>query len=94
MGSTRNSPANDAAQFKVLHVYRGGHRKGDTILAPVGWGHPVPFCLGMMGVAPAKPAGTYGVIAFSRTTPELNFISSDDVQVMIRAGWIKSARVR
>jgi hypothetical protein len=78
----------------VLHVYRGRARKGETIAAPPGWGHPVPFCVGMMGPASAKPVGAYGVVAFTRSTPELNFIEPRHVQLMIREGWIRSARAR
>jgi hypothetical protein len=67
-------------------------KKGSTIAAPIGWGHPVPVCAGMMGPAPAKPIGAYGVIAFTSSQPELNFISPGDVQIMIKNGWIRSAR--
>jgi len=80
------------ARFRIVHVYRGSRRKGDTIEAPVGWGHPTPVCAGMMGAAPARPPGAYGVIAFARHAPQLDFIQADDVQLMIRRGWIKSAR--
>jgi hypothetical protein len=80
------------ARFRIVHVYRGSRRKGDTIEAPVGWGHPTPVCAGMMGAAPARPPGAYGVIAFARHAPHLDFIQADDVQLMIRRGWIKSAR--
>jgi hypothetical protein len=91
---TRSAEAGEPAAFKVLHVYRGSARKGDTIVAPVGWGHPVPYCVGMMGAAPPRPQGAYGVIAFARHAPILEFIKPDDVQLMIRRGWIKSARAR
>ncbi len=46
----------------------------------------------MMGAAPPKPVGAYGVVAFRDTSPELNFIKPEDVQIMIREGWIRSAR--
>ena len=89
---TKPAAAGEPARFKVLHVYRGSRKKGDTISAPVGWGHPTPVCAGMMGAAPPKPAGAYGVIAYAAHAPLLEFISPDDVQLMIRRGWIRSAR--
>ncbi len=82
------------SKFKIIHVYKGAARKGDTIQAPVGWGHPMPVCAGMMGHAPSRPVGAYGVIAYRDTAPELNFIKPDDVQIMIKQGWIRSARAR
>ena len=89
---TKPAASGQPARFKVLHAYRGAHKKGETIHAPVGWGHPSPFCVGMMGSAPPKPLGAYGVIAFARHAPQLEFIAPDDVQLMIRRGWIRSAR--
>lgn len=89
---TRPAASGKPARFKVLHVYRGAHKKGETIDAPVGWGHPTPMCVGMMGPAPAKPLGAYGVVAFARHAPQLEFIAPEDVQLMIRKGWIRSAR--
>jgi hypothetical protein len=38
--------------------------------------------------------GAYGVIAFNASAPELNFIKPEDVQIMIREGWIRSAQAR
>ena len=69
-------------------------KKGDTIEAQPGWGHPQPFCVGMMSPAAAKPVGTYGVIAFRNDAPQINFIKPEDVQMMIRNGWIRSAQTR
>lgn len=89
---TRSAASGEPARFKVLHVYRGAHKRGETIESPVGWGHPTPVCVGMMGPAPAKPLGAYGVIAFARHAPQLEFIAPEDVQLMIRRGWIRSAR--
>ncbi len=92
---TRSSNTPGApALFKVIHVYRGTLRKGQTIDAPPGWGHPTPVCAGMMGPATAQPVGAYGVIAFARTSPMIDFIKPEHVQIMIREGWIKSARAR
>lgn len=91
---SRSAEPGAPASFKVLHVYRGSLRKGQTIEAPVGWGHPIPFCVGMMSAAPALPKGAYGVVAFARHAPQLEFIKPDDVQLMIRRGWIRSARPR
>ena len=82
------------ARFKVLHVYRGSLSKGQTIEAAAGWGHPAPFCLGMMGPPYPKPVGSYGVVAFRNGQRELNFISAEHVAIMIEQGWIRSARVR
>jgi hypothetical protein len=89
---TKPAASGEPARLKVLHVYRGARQKGETIDAPVGWGHPTPMCVGMMGPAPAKPLGAYGVIAFARHAPQLEFIAPEDVQLMIRRGWIRSAR--
>lgn len=91
---TESAAPGQPARFKVLHVYRGSNRTGDTLVAPVGWGHPTPVCAGMMGAAPARPTGAYGVIAFARHAPQLDFIQPDDVQLMIERGWIRSARAR
>lgn len=90
----RGAEPGKSARFEIFHVYRGEARKGDVVDAPFGWGHPVPQCVGMYGPAPALPVGAYGVIAFASTAPELNFIKPEDVQVMIRQGWIRSARAR
>jgi len=84
--------AGEPARFKVIHTYRGDRRNGEIIEAPVGWGHPTPVCVGMMGAAPPEPVGTYGVIAFAAHAPLLEFVSAEDVQLMIRRNWIKSAR--
>ena len=89
---TKAAAAGEPASFTILHVYRGSRKKGDRIEAPVGWGHPTPVCIGMMGAAPPKPVGAYGVIAFDAHAPLLEFVSANDVQLMIRRGWIKSAR--
>ena len=91
---TRPAAAGAPASFKVLHVYRGTLKKGQTIEAPVGWGHPTPVCVGMMGAAPPLAKGAYGVIAFARHAPLLEFIKPNDVQLMISRGWIRSARAR
>jgi hypothetical protein len=91
---SRSGPRGETSRFKVLHVYRGTASKGGTIEAPAGWGHPVPVCTGMMGDAPSAPVGAYGVIAFRNSSPQLNFIKPEDVQIMIDKGWIRSARRR
>ena len=80
------------SRFKVLHVYRGPARKGETIETVASWDYPVPVCAGMMSPPPAKPVGTYGVATFRNGSPELNFIPMKHVQTMIAEGWIKSAR--
>ena len=89
---TESAAPGEPARFKVLHVYKGSARKGDTIAAPFGWGHPVPVCVGMMGHGPVRPVGAWGVIAFASHAPAIEFIKPEDVQLMIRRGWIKSAR--
>ena len=91
---TRTSQPEKPALFKVHHVYRGTSMEGKTVEAPLGWGHPEPFCLGMMSAAPGHPIGAYGVIAFRHTSPVINLIKPDDVQIMIREGWIRSAQAR
>jgi len=48
----------------------------------------------MMGPAPPMPLGAYGVIGFAAHAPLLEFISADDVQLMISRGWITSAQAR
>ena len=91
---TRSGERGQPSRFKVLHVYRGSRKKGDVIDAPLGWGHPEPFCAGMVGPPHPKPVGTYGVIAFQDTSPQLGFIRPSDVQTMIKERWIRSARAR
>ena len=80
--------------FEVIHVYRGNLKVGDKVQTTPGWGHPEPFCVGMMSAAYPKPTGTYGVVAFPTGTRTLDFISPEDVQLMIQKGWITSARAR
>lgn len=82
------------SRFKIIHVYRGSLRKGEIIEAAAGWGHPAPFCIGMMGPAYPRPVGSYGVVAFRDGRRELNFISPEHVRIMIDKGWIQSARAR
>lgn len=83
-----------SSNFKIIHVYRGSLRQGEVIEADAGWGHPAPFCLGMMSAAYPRPVGSYGVVAFRDGRRELNFISPDHVRMMIGKGWIKSAQAR
>ena len=82
------------SSFKVIHVYRGNLRVGDTVQTTPGWGHPEPFCVGMMYEADPKSVGTYGVVAFAQGQRKLNFISPENVRIMIDKGWIKSAQAR
>jgi hypothetical protein len=91
---TRSGSVGSTSRFKVLHVYRGGLKKGSFVEAKPGWGHPTPVCAGMMGPPHPRPFGAYGVIAFNAASPELNFIQPEDVQIMIREGWIRSAQAR
>jgi hypothetical protein len=91
---TRSGAPGQPNRLKVLHVYRGTARKGDVIDALPGFGHPTPVCAGMMAPPAAKPVGAYGVVAFKRSEPVLDFISPRHVQIMIREGWIKSAQAR
>lgn len=91
---TRNPAGDGKSALKVLHVYKGDRRKGETVEATASWDLPVPFCAGMMTPPPEKPVGTYGVFALRGELPELNLIRPDDVQLMIRNGWIRSARAR
>jgi hypothetical protein len=91
---TRQGGPGEPSLLKVIHVYRGTTNKGDTIAAPPGYGHPIPVCAGMGGPPIAKPAGAYGVVAWTATSPALNFIKPEHVQIMIREGWIKSAQAR
>ncbi|HEY8591896.1 MAG TPA: hypothetical protein VIL42_03415 [Sphingomicrobium sp.] len=80
------------SMLKVLHVYKGGLRKGYTIEGTASFDLPVPHCSGMMMPPDEKPVGTYGVFALRGDSPELNMIKPEDVQLMIRKGWIRSAQ--
>lgn len=80
--------------FKVIHVYRGNLRAGDKLQTTPGWGHPEPFCVGMMAEAHPRPVGSYGVAAFTQGRRTLNFVSPENVRIMIDKGWIQSARQR
>ena len=91
---TRERGPGEPARFKIIHVYRGTLHKGDIVEAIPGWGFPEPVCVGMMSPAYPKPPGTYGVAAFSRDRKMLNFVSPENVRIMIDKGWIKSARTR
>jgi hypothetical protein len=91
---TRTGRPSEPSLLKVIHVYRGTARKGDTIAAVPGYGHPTPVCAGMGGLPIAKPVGAYGVVAFNRANPALDFVQPKSVQIMIDQGWIKSARAR
>ena len=88
------APGEASSSFKIIHVYRGDLRAGQTVQAVPGWGHPEPVCVGMMSPAYPQPVGTYGVVAFAKGQRTLNFISPENVQIMIDKGWIKSARAR
>lgn len=93
-GVVRESRARgEPSRFEIIHVYRGERKKGEMFEALPGWDHPEPFCAGMAGPPLPKPVGTYGVIAFRASSPQLSFIKPDDVQTMIERGWIQSARV-
>lgn len=89
---TRTGAPGDPITLEVLHVYKGGRAKGDTVEAPSNWDYPVPVCAGMMTPPPSKPVGAYGVFAFRAEYPGLVLIKPDDVQAMIRHGLIRSAR--
>ena len=86
--------ASDRTRLKILHVYRGTSKKGETIEAVPNWDFPIPYCAGMMGPPAPKPIGTYGLFAFRSGSPGLSFIPPKQVQTMIREGWIMSARAR
>jgi hypothetical protein len=86
--------ASNRTRLKILHVYRGTSRKGDTMEAVPSWDFPIPYCAGMMAPPPAKPVGTYGLFAFRNGTLGLSFIPPEHVQTMIREGWIVSAQAR
>ena len=91
---TKAGMPGEPERLKVIHVYRGTARKGDVIERPPGYGHPVPYCAGMMGLPRPQPVGTYGVFAFASDKPDLNFIAPKYVQMMIKQGWIRSAQAR
>jgi len=84
----------ERSRLKILHVYKGNVRKGQTILAQTGFDYPVPACAGMMGPPPPKANGTYGVVALRTDAWGLTFIKAKDVQMMIERGLIRSARAR
>lgn len=79
-------------RFRIIHVYKGSHRPGSVIEAPLGWGLEPPMCAGMLGGPPPLPRGTYGVVLFQSERPELNFVSDQDLQLMFTLGLIQSAR--
>jgi hypothetical protein len=83
-------PSSDSFRFKVLHVYRGHLRKGQTIDVQSSWGFSYQPCPGMVG-PPPLPAGAYGVIAYDGA-PKLSFIPDDVLQQMFAAGLIVSAK--
>ena len=91
---TKAAGPGEPSSFKIIHVYRGTLHKGDIVKAIPGWGHPEPVCVGMMSPAYPQPVGTYGVVAFARDRKMLNFVSPENVRIMIDKGWIKSARAR
>jgi hypothetical protein len=85
---------NGRSRFNVIHVYKGGLTKGQTIETTTGWDFPVPYCAGMGGPPIPKPIGTYGVAVLKNGSSGLGFIAPRHVQTMIANGWIKSARGR
>lgn len=82
------------SRLKILHVYRGSRKKGETVEAPPGWDYPVPYCAGMMGPPKPKPAGTYGMFALGTDHQALMYVAPKHVKMMIEEGWIRSAGAR
>ena len=94
-GIVQNSAnAGERSRLKILHVYKGSGKKGDTIEVLPGHDYPVPFCAGMMAPPTGKPAGTWGVFAIRGGASELNMIHPRHVRMMIEQGLIRSARAR
>jgi hypothetical protein len=86
--------APDRSRLKILHVYKGTSRKGDTIDSAAGWDFPVPYCAGMGGPPAPKPVGIYGMFAFRQDGLGLSYIAPRHVRTMIEEGWIVSAQRR
>ena len=91
---TKNAEAGERSRLKILHVYKGGRKKGEKIDVQPGHDYPVPYCAGMMAPPTGKPAGTWGVFAIRSGGSELNAITPAHVQMMIDQGLIRSARAR
>lgn len=81
------------ARFQVLHVYKGSFKPGSIIQAAPTYGFDPPPCLGMTQPPPPRVArGEYGVVAFDRRRPALNFVDRWTLDLAFKEGWIRSAR--
>lgn len=76
-------------RFRVIHVYRGRLRPGQTIEARHGWGINPPMCAGMLGGPPPVPRGTRGTILFRAERPVLDFLGERDLELMLAGGFIQ-----
>lgn len=80
------------ARFRVIHVYKGPLTPGTVIKAVPTHGFDPPPCLGMIQLRPPAVAkGDYGVVAFNRHAPALNFIERGTLKLAFDEGWIRSA---
>jgi hypothetical protein len=76
-------------RFRVLHAYKGALRPGQVITARATIGFNGARC-GIM-TPPPLARGRYGVVAFTGTTQELNFIDQAYLEAMFEAGLIRRA---
>lgn len=80
------------ARFRIVHVYRGSRRKGDTIEAPVGWGHPTPRVRRNDGCSACQATWRLRRNRFCAPRPPAGLHPGRRRAIDDQTGWIKSAR--
>lgn len=91
-GVTGEGLGDSRLTFRVVYVYKGRLKPGDTIVVEKSWGFEEPPCTGMPYPPWPIASGSYGVIGFPHDRPALNWLDSADLEIMFRNGWIVSAR--
>jgi hypothetical protein len=77
--------------FKVLHVYKGPLRRGARLKLEQGNRVPAVACLNSYMEPPVRK-GESGVIFFHAGRPALDFLYTEELELMFDKGWIRSAR--
>jgi hypothetical protein len=91
-GVTGEGLGGSRLNFRVLHVYKGRLKPGDTIAVEESWGFEGAPCTGILHPPWPAGSGVAGVIGFPHDRPALNWIDSGWLEIMFRNGWIVSAR--
>lgn len=88
---TDESDEDGKIAFKVLHVYKGALTPGARLKLEQGGRVPAAACLSSWMDPPVR-RGEWGVIFFRDSRPALNFLYTQELELMFDKGWIRSAR--